>query len=117
MIIVGPGNKYWACIVVDPSIVGNNKVEAVVKDSGGNTIETFALTRVGGTWLWCAERTAPSQEGIYAIDYRIVDANGNVVQELPEEALIVTTETIERDIARLESKIDEVLKWVKIRKA
>ena len=123
MLSVPPNTPVKLCVQVDPSIVGGNQVVARVKDSDGNELARVTLSRLADTMLYCGDYTTPSEEKVLGIDYRIEDSSGNLVEELPDELLIVSSESLEAlvrsikdtlenqikpDVAYIRSKVDEI---------
>ena len=132
MIIATPGSTIYACTVADPSALGASSIRARIVDQSGNEVASLTLGQVDGTHVYCAQATAPSDAGAYAIVYEALDSSGNVVAELGEESLIVMddptadtvnniysylTGTIKPQLDNIVNMLNEVLNWLRYRRA
>jgi len=128
-----PGLKTIDCISINPRYVEGYTLIGQIKDKDGNVLATYTYEQVADTTIFCAEIETPSQEGIYAIDYRIVDAEGNTVNNLYDRYLVVsekistlavaskTLEVVEGqvvpDVNEIKANVNKIVPWVQTRKA
>jgi len=106
-----PNYTYHDCINIDPTTVGNNILIVEIKDDAGNIVDVFVYNRIADTTVYCAEITTPATEGVYAMDYKILDNYGSLVAEMFDDYLVVSN--TESSIALLQ----QILNWLKTRKA
>jgi len=128
-----PNFRYTDCLIIDPTYVANNRLICQIKDENGNILATYEYRRIADTTVFCAEIETPSTEGTYAMDYKIVDAAGNLVYELYDDVLVVsTTESIHAllnqiialitgqvipKLDAIQERVSRIALWIQTRKA
>jgi len=128
-----PGFRTIDCISINPRYVAGYRLISQIKDENGNVLATYEYRQVADTTIFCAEIETPEQEGIYAIDYKIVDEAGNIVYNLYDRYLIISNriaalaliiqafETLTGQVApkvdEIEKTVNRIVPWIQTRKA
>lgn len=128
-----PGFRTIDCISINPRYVAGYRLISQIKDENGNVLATYEYRQVADTTIFCAEIETPEKEGIYAIDYKIVDRAGNIVFNLYDRYLIISNriaalaliiqafETLTGQIAPkvdvIEKTVNRIVPWIQTRKA
>lgn len=128
-----PGFRTIDCISINPRYVAGYRLISQIKDENGNVLATYEYRQVADTTIFCAEIETPEKEGIYAIDYKIVDEAGNIVFNLYDRYLIISNriaalaliiqafETLTGQVAPkvdvIEKTVNRIVPWIQTRKA
>ena len=109
MLAAPPNTPVKLCIQVDPAYVGGNQVVARVKDESGTELARVVLNRLADTMLYCGDFTTPSENKVLGVDYRIEDSGGNLVEDLPDELLIVSDQSLESLVRQIKDTLDNTV--------